>query len=445
MRWIFYAVAALVLVGCASLGVLGEYASDDPGLAERPGTFQGRFLSVSDADMTATAYADGVLERFEGAEDSIVLFENGAPVADAAAPNSVISWPQIIDISPDGRTAYVVETRGTPPADVDEVENTYTDFPEGRLLSVFEIGPQSVCQVASVGDVGLNPQSVEVSPDGRFLAIATESDGAELTIVPLDAAGQPGMPRFIDLDPPYRPEDREKRIRTLHVSPDGQRIAVNVGNVRVQFYEFTFDEAGLPIGVIATGDPIDVGVRLAVGRWTHNGRFFVVTDVNGYESALAMLTQRGGQVHVIAPPSGETPARLVDSARVGRFAEGVEISDDGTRIASVAMERTYLPNIPVLAVWPKRRLYTLTLLSIDPETGMLDTLDDIQLAGVLPEDVIFDETGRNLAVATFHRRKGPDRLRGFIDFFTITGDGQLESQGVTQPVMRGAHDLVRLL
>ena len=108
------------------------------------------------------------------------------------------------------------------------------------------------------------------------------------------------------------------------------------------------------------------------------------------------------------------------------------------------MERTYLPNLPVLAVWSKRRLYTLSLLSIDPETGMLDTLDDIRIAGVLPEDVIFDEIGRNLAVATFHRRKGPDRLRGFIDLFTITEDGQLESQGVTQPVMRGAHDLVRL-
>lgn len=444
MRWFFYAVAALVLVGCTSLGVLGEYASDDPGLAERPGTFQGRFLSVSDADMTATAYADGVLEPFEGAEDQIVLFENGAPVANAPAPNSVISWPQIVDVSTDGRTAYVVETRGTLPADVEVVEDAFADFPEGRLLSVFEIGPQSVRPVASLDAIGANPQSVEVSPDGRFLAIATESDDAELTIVPLDATGQPGSPRRFALDPPYQPDDREKRIRTLHVSPDGQRIAVNVGNERVQFYDLSFDEDGLPNGVTATGDPIDVGVRLAVGRWTHDGRFFVVTDVNGYESSFAMLTQRGGQVHVIAPPRGETPARLVDSARVGRFAEGLEISDDGTRIASIAMERTYLPNLPFLAVWPKRRLYTLTLLSIDPETGMLDTLDDIRIAGVLPEDVIFDETGRNLAVATFHRRKGPDRLRGFIDFFTITEDGQLESQGVTQPVMRGAHDLVRL-
>ena len=187
-----------------------------------------------------------------------------------------------------------------------------------------------------------------------------------------------------------------------------------------------------------------MGVRLAVGRWTPDGRHFLITDVNSYDSSFAMLTQRGGQVHVVAPPEGASAARLVDSARVGRFAEGLEISDDGTRVASIAMGRTYLPELPFLEIWPKRRTYSLHLLSLDPETGELAVLDEIRAAGVLPEDVIFDETGRNLAVATFHRRKGADRQRGFVDFFSITQDGELVAQDKTQAVMRGPHDLVRL-
>ncbi len=83
------------------------------------------------------------------------------------------------------------------------------------------------------------------------------------------------------------------------------------------------------------------------------------------------------------------------------------------------------------------------LLSLDPETGTLEKLDEIRAAGVLPEDVIFDETGQHLAVATFHRRKGPDRTRGFIDFFSIE-NGELKAQNKTQAVMRGPHDLVRI-
>ncbi|MEM9054394.1 MAG: hypothetical protein AAGB16_03630, partial [Pseudomonadota bacterium] len=178
-------------------------------------------------------------------------------------------------------------------------------------------------------------------------------------------------------------------------------------------------------------------------KWTPDGTFLIVTDVNSYDSSIAMLVQRGGQVFTIAPPTLEAPAQVIDQQRVGRFAEGVEVSDDGTLIASIAMERTYLPQLAPLAVWPHRRRYSLMLLSLDPETGDLEKLDEIRAAGVLPEDVIFDETGRNLAVATFHRRKGPDRQRGFIDFFSIE-DGKLVAQNKTQAVMRGPHDLVRI-
>ncbi len=445
MARLWIGVTGLASAGFAGCAALGDFSSDDPGFTETPGNFEGRFLAVSDADMAATAYADGKLEPFEGAMDELTLFEAGAPVATAPAPNSVISWPQIADVSPDGRRAYVIETRGSLPAGTQAVDSVYTDFPEGRSLRVFDIGNASLTEIARIEDVGANPQSVEVSADGRFLVIATERDGAELTVIPLDPEGLPRQPRFINLSPPYSQGDAEPRIRTVHLSPDNRTLAVNVANVRVQFYDLSADEDGQPARAVALGPPLEVGVRLAVGRWTPDGRYFLVTDVNSYESRLAMLTQRGGQVHVIAPPSGNaTPARLVSSARVGRFAEGLELSDDGRLVASIAMERTYLPELFFLETWPRRRAYLLTLLSLDAETGRLTEIDRIRAAGVLPEDVIFDESGRNLAVAVFHRRKGPDRRRGFIDFFEIGDDGALRAQGSTQAVMRGAHDLVRI-
>ncbi len=432
------------LAGAAGCATLGDFSSDEPGFAETPGEFEGRFLAVSDADMSATAYADGKLEPFIGAQDELTLFANGAPVAKVPAPNSVISWPQVVDVSPDGRRAYVVETFGSLSAGVGRVESVDTAFPEGQTLRVFSVADMSLREIARRDDIGRKPQSVEVSENGQFLVIATESDDAELTVVPLDAEGLPAAPRYIALDPPFRPGDREMRIRTLHLSPDNRTLAVNVGNARVQFYDLLPGADGFPERADPIGDPVKVGVQLAVGRWTPEGKFFLITDVNSYQSSLAMLTQRGGQVHVIAAPQAGAPARHVDSARVGRFAEGLELSDDGTMIASIAMERTYLPEYFFLEVWPRRRTYLLTLLSLDQQTGQLTELHRIRAAGVLPEDVIFDKTGSNLAVAVFHRRKGPNRQRGFIDFFAISDDGKLRAQGRTQAVMRGPHDLVRI-
>ncbi|MEL6237271.1 MAG: beta-propeller fold lactonase family protein [Pseudomonadota bacterium] len=441
-KWIW--ITGFVLAGVAGCASLGDYASDDPGFEERPGSFEGRFIAVSDADMAGTAYGDGKIEPFEGALDELTLFAEGAPVAAASAPNSVVSWPQIVDVSPDGRHAFVIETFGSLPPGTEQVESAYSAFPKASTLRVYAVDDTSLTEVAMVDNVGSVPQSVEVSSNGRFIVIGSESDGAELTIIPLGANGLPGEPRFIDLAPPYKADDSEPRIRTLHLAPDGRTLAANVGNVRVQFYDLTPDASGIPTDATALNNPIEFGVRLAVGRWTPDSRFFLVTDVNAYDSTFAMLTQRGGQVHVISPPSKTEPARLIDSSRVGRFAEGLELSDDGTLVASIAMERTYLPELFFLETWPRRRTYMLALLSLDPETGELTEMDRIRAAGILPEDVIFDETGRNLAVAVFHRRKGPDRLRGFIDYFEIDDGGNLKAQDRTQAVMRGPHDLVRL-
>jgi hypothetical protein len=133
----------------------------------------------------------------------------------------------------------------------------------------------------------------------------------------------------------------------------------------------------------------------------------------------------------------------VSAAKVGRGAEGFSISRDGRLVASINMERTYLPEIAPLTFWKGRRLYSVSLLSINPSTGALLEIDRVSAAGILPEDVIFDEQGQNLAVAVFHRRKGDGRRKGFVDFYSIE-DGRLVAQGVTQEMMRGVHDLVSI-
>ena len=443
IRWILLGLAAAGAGACAALG---DFASDDPGLAEAPGDFAGRFLAISDADMAGTAYGDGVLEPLADVEDALILFNGGAPAASATASNSVISWPQVVDVSEDGRFAYVVESRGPAPRDVEAYDDVYTAFPEGTWLGVFSIGDETLRLIDERARLGSNLQSVEAADGQDYLIVASETPGGELITVGVGEDGAIGPVRTFDLDPDYLEGDAERRIRTIHAAPDGVTLAANIANHRIQFYRLQLDADGQPSGVVKLGPQTDrIGSRIAVGKWSPDGRHFIITDTNWEDSTLHMLTQGPGALTVIAPPQTASEApRLVSRAQVGRSPEGFGISPDGEKIASINMERTYLPNWPFLSVWQGRRRYSVSLLSFDPATGMLEETDRIYKAGILPEDVIFDEDGENLAVAVFHRRKGEDRRRGFIDFFRVENGDTLVSQGVTQPVVRGAHDLVRL-
>jgi len=79
--------------------------------------FSGRALLVaSDADMVATAYADAKPDRVAGIEDTLTaitlpLDPERPTVSSIQVSNSVMSWPQIIAVSPNGNYAYVAEVR----------------------------------------------------------------------------------------------------------------------------------------------------------------------------------------------------------------------------------------------------------------------------------------------------------------------------------------------
>ncbi len=444
MKTILYGFVLILAIGAACFGAVGDFSSDDPALAIAPPAFVGDFVALSDVHQSSATYATGVLERLVDGRDELTVFRDGVPVATAEASNSVVGWPEVAATTPDGRYIFTIETRGAPPADVDEVDNIREALAAGRVLNIFERRDDELVLIDQRRDLGVNPQSVAFVPDGRYLIVATETAGAELVIVALAENFQVASIRKLALDPPARQEDAEPFVRSLRPSPSGELVAANIANHRVQFYALDFDDDRIPVGAAPFGAPTpDLGRRIAVGEWTSDGQYFLISDTHGGGGSLHMLTLKPGSIISMAPPAtADGSPEIIDRAKVGRFPESFAISPDGTRIATINMERTYLPNYAFLSNWPKRRRYSVSLLSFDKATGEFGALDRIEQAGVLPEDILFDQTGQNLAVAVFHRRLGEGRKRGFIDFFAITEGDKLESQGRTQPVMRGSHVLV---
>ena len=94
-------------IGLMAISLVGWHLASAQSLAEEqaiPSTFKGAFLAISDADMIATAYANGISNKVAGIEDSLVHMEvkNGQAIINSSihVTNSVISWPAILEWHP---------------------------------------------------------------------------------------------------------------------------------------------------------------------------------------------------------------------------------------------------------------------------------------------------------------------------------------------------------
>ena len=103
--------------------------------------FKGRFLlATSDADMRPSAYLDGKLGPADGADALTVirLDRPGRELRPVAIPvtNSVTGPPAVVAVTPDGRYAVVIETRGPRPALANPL---LKDLPPGRTVTVVDL------------------------------------------------------------------------------------------------------------------------------------------------------------------------------------------------------------------------------------------------------------------------------------------------------------------
>ena len=446
-----YSLFLLIAFLVAALLIIADFRSDALPAANNKPVFDSAFYAAADGDMAATAYADGKLAPL-GIEkpDRVMWIDDGEIRESLFASNSVISWPQIIDTSPDGNFVYVVETKGPASMDVDTYDNVYKDFPNGSKLQTYWKRMGSRGEYFTLLDTkpaGLNPQSVSASKDGRFLIVASEQNGAELVVFTLKRNAPTSDIRKLSLDISYRDRDTRQKIRTAHLSPDGKVIAVNIANKRYQFFSLEKDENDIPTKTVPLGDPTPDGNKLSVGKWTPDGKYFLYTDVFWGESSFDALFSKRGVLRSIKVDPLNGYHKEVGQIKVGHGPEGFDISDDSKMAITVNMGRTFLPERPFLKAWPKRKFYSLSLIDIDNTTGGLSLVaTSPDYPGILPEDAIFDKSGRNIAVAVFHRRHGENRNKGFIDYWSIKGDAEnrsLEPQNAHLETVRGPHDLVR--
>ncbi|MEL6365480.1 MAG: hypothetical protein AAFR11_11650 [Pseudomonadota bacterium] len=400
-----------------------------------------RLLALIDADMAATAYADGRLHPIADAEDAAIVINpgTGARLATAPVSNTVMGWPGSMVVSRDRRLAYVVSSRGPVDRGLERVErNVFEDFPDARTLTVLEI---ETGDVLGALDVCNAPMSVDLAPGGDWLLIACRDDDNELTVVPL-TDGDPGAPRPFDLDlPAFTTRAIDEGATYAVARPDGRAAGLVLSNRAVVRVDLELGADGVPVAA-SPGEPLETDRWLSVARWTRSGSALVVADVGWGPRPIDAVLNRNGEIVSFALPATGAP-KILGAATVSKSPEAIEFNRVGDLLAVVNMERTYLPG-GLTAIFRGRSASSLSLVAIDDATGDLRTLGKpVRFRGVLPEDAVFDADGDRIAVVVYQDHGAP-RSDGWITFFRIDGTGddrRAVETGERIALPRGGHDL----
>lgn len=418
---------ALTLLACTALAA----ASPAPARADTPlaGLTGRALIALADGDMVASAYIDGQLGEKRPDLLHVIPLDGGARTQ-AALPlsNSVQVWPNVLDISRDGRFAVVSEPRAERPAGAAALR----DIPPGRTLSLVDLtDPRAPRITAGIELEG--PTAVSIHPGGRLVAVALLARG-EVALVPIDE-GRFGTPRIMALDLPGL---ADPTVRDIAWHPSGDFAAVTLpGAARVAFMRLAGTDAAPALE--RWGDAIQTAPLPGRGRWTEDGRHYLVT-VTGLHGAVAQLAygRSTSTLDVIrfdatdrpdSPPTrgndgqaepeipGVSHVRVASVPTGQGYVENFAISPDGRWVVGLNMRASWLP-----AGAPGRTAgSSLTLLRFDAATGDLVPVGEATTDALLPQGVAFDASSRRLVTTAF-AFDDPRRDGGALQFWAIEGE-----------------------
>ena len=452
-QWVCFSVFSLCISLCVGLCIaasgqqprfdaspttqtVAPFNSIAPSNSVAPFSFQGRLLvAVSDADMLASAYTDDRLGPAQGT-DTLSIFRldrplNTARPATVPASNSVTGPPAAMTVTRDGRTAIIVETLGPRSAG----DTKLSELPVGRSILVVDLSDPDRPQIVQRVACPAQPETVSISADSTQVAVTfgLKGDGKTIPLVIYSLAGgrlfSPVTPRIPGWTLGHRLVDAE-------FAPQGNTLAL---------LDFTaaalrFVHVSPGAALTAWGGPVALGKApyLFLARFTPDGRYVLADTISaprGTVFSVRVAAQTG--------PAGVPIHRLVSQAITGGSPEGLAVSPDGHWVATSNLEQTSLPKTD-----PKQGYFgSLTLLHLDPKTGILGRVGDYPFEGILPETVLFDDSSRYIAATVFDHfdDRNPS---GSIDFWRISGDAldptraELVKTGPSIPVDRGVHTMV---
>lgn len=210
--------------------------------------FAGRYIAaISDGDFLASTYGDGKLPEPGSAIDQLSIINlplnnTRQPTAQINVSNSVTGAPYAFSLTPDGKTAFVVETLGSMPPGATRREQ----LPPGQQLVAVDLSDSSKPRIRDTLAIAPQPETVDVHPQGNLLAISTLTPDKEIILVPVQdkTFGKPIEFSLRQLGIQPDPARFQSGIYASYVQwhPSGKYLAVNLDyRDEVAFFELQRD------------------------------------------------------------------------------------------------------------------------------------------------------------------------------------------------------------
>ncbi|MEM8812136.1 MAG: hypothetical protein AAGF59_05915 [Pseudomonadota bacterium] len=438
-----YVLVSALTAACAMALVVDTQATAQTA----PPDFQGRYIAaISDGDMRAYAYIDGLLGEDRGPDELAIvplISGNATPTARIEVPNTVINPVYSIAATPNGNTIFVAETvEGRKPGDT-----RIGDLASGSMLRAVDVSDPSAPKVIGEIAVGARPLGVSVSPDGRTLVIATKNAGDPLAFVAWTGKGFGEVRRFAFDDLTEMPELPDRGMLPHHAEwhPSDNLVAVtfNLRN-QVRFYRVERGEDGLPSTIAQWGNAVTTTKWPMSGKFSRDGRHFVTNDLKWGPDVEGFYVNAPGSsltsIRLADPDQSDPRHIIVGGADLPRHAESIAFSNGGDLIATVNIGQTWFPPYA-----PGHSLSSLSLIGFDPNTGFLTPFGDWAMEGILPEGIAFDASDA-WVVAGIFEYDGPEPRTSGLQFWQVHrvpgADPGLAPSGFRVETGPGAHSLI---
>ncbi len=385
-----------IALSLAGLATFGQTQSFEEEYKFGSIDFAGRYIAaLSDGDFAST-HIDGKLPTTSGiATDKLSIIPlpldgSKKPAVQINVSNAARSSIPIAT-SPDGKTIFIVETLA-------RAKDSSNLPPPGNKLAAVDLSDLGLPTVTDTIQVGQNPKSISVNPQGDLLAIPTQI-GQEITFVPVqnNKFGTPKSFPIIGIQ-----DCKNSEVTHIEWHPNGRYIAaVMQARSQVIFYKVQRNDADIKL--VAWGRPVEVENPFS-GKFTPDGRFFITNNVQRFFNARRQpdeaSAKQSGTLSVIQlaneqdiPSSAKH--QIVSSAVADVFPKGMAISANGDLIATVnKLVTPYVQGIKNLS-----QNFSISLFKLNPRTGQLTKVASSRAEGVLPKGIHFDASGDYLAVA----------------------------------------------
>jgi DNA-binding beta-propeller fold protein YncE len=418
--WLWRSRSVFLSIAGAGAALLPACGTPGP---SNPSDVAGKYiLALCDADMPASAMVDRQLGQRDPNDKDVATIiglpisnGNETPFAQIGVSNSVMGPPQGVAVSADGRWAYVVETLGPAP----EGASSSDQLPEGNKVTRLDLAVPTRPLEAGTVTVGTHPMSVDISPDGGYLAVVSREKRQQIQIIPVSEGGM-GEPASFPLMGLDDDENTEPSCVSWH--PSGNFIAVTIPKQNLVAFYRVSKESGA-IKVEGWGAPISVGKYPLSGKFTPDGRFYITTDMQwGPDVPGEFVEPPQGQLSVVKldtmPQGGSEPRHeVVAASPVGINPEGLAISPDGSMVVTANLVRSFLPNND-----PRQTRGSISLLTFDRGTGQLTPVEEYSIDS-MPLGLAFDAKGRFVVVTQFHSFN-PKVTTGELAFFRVFEKGE---------------------